>query len=115
MKRTATNSQSGIALLTALFALLLLSAIAVSLVYVSSTETQVNYNYRNEQVAYFAAKAGIEEARDRMMPSNANYFGAALPTAPPTATGGVLYMLNEGNNPGTVQPWVAGTTYVDDE
>jgi len=102
--------------LTALFGLVLLSAIAVGLVYLANTETMVNYNYRNEQVAYFAAKAGVEEARDRMMPANANYFGAgAIPIAPPGGVGGVLYLLNEGSAPGTVQPWTLGNAYVDDE
>lgn len=115
MKPSVKNSQSGIALLSALFALMLLSAVALGLVYVSTTESQVNYNYRNEQIAYFAAKAGIEEARDRMMPSNANYFGNLLPTSLPPANGSVLYLLNEGGATGTVQPWLSSNTYIDDE
>lgn len=115
MQHRVKNSESGVALLSALFAVLLLSAIALGLVYVAGTESQVNYNYRNEQIAYFAAKAGVEEARDRMMPSNANYFGNSLPTSLPSTSGGILYMLNEGNATGTVQPWTIPSTYADDE
>ena len=115
MKPCIKNSQSGIALLTSLFGLMLLSAIALGLVYVARTEGLVNYNYRNEQVAYFAAKAGVEEARDRMMPSNANYFGGLLPTTVPPANGSILYLLNEGNSTGSVQPWILPSTYADDE
>lgn len=115
MKPCVKNSQSGIALLTSLFGLMLLSAIALGLVYVARTEGMVNFNYRNEQVAYFAAKAGVEEARDRMMPSNANYFGGLLPTAVPPANASILYLLNEGNATGSVQPWNLPSTYADDE
>jgi Tfp pilus assembly protein PilX len=106
----------------ALLALMVLSAIAVGLVYMTSIETRVNSNYRSEQVAYFAAKAGMEEARDRMMLNGSgNYYFSnlvpnPLPTAVPTDTNqGVLYIVNEGDQPGTVQPWVAGSAYMDDE
>lgn len=116
------NSEAGVAILLVLLALMVLSAIAVGLVYMTNTETKVNSNYRAEQVAYFAAKAGVEEARDRMMlnlPGN-RYFvndpNNPLPTqVPTTANPGVLYLLNEGGQPGTVQPWAAGNKYMDDE
>lgn len=122
MKHRVKNSQSGVALLSALFAVLLLSAIALGLVYVAGTESQVNYNYRNEQIAYFAAKAGIEEARDRMIYNTSNpnyYFGATslLPTQLPPASGSVVYLLNEGSASGTVTPWTFqnNSLYPDDE
>ena len=72
MKNTKQNSERGIALFFSIFALLLLMAIAGALTFVATLETSVNSNYRQEQVAYFAAKAGIEEARARMMPSDPN-------------------------------------------
>src|SRR6266478_2410110 len=108
------NQESGVALIFALFALLLLSAIAASLVLMSNTETAVNFNYRNERVADYAAKAGFEEVRARLRPADPNSINALLPTAPPPA-GNVLYVLNEGNQPGTVQPWNKGSAYMDDE
>jgi Tfp pilus assembly protein PilX len=116
------NSQErGVALLFALFTLLLLSAIAVSLVFMTNTETSVNSNYRAERVSSFAAKAGMEEVRDRMgalslanlLPGQFN--GNTIPGVFPPAAGSVLYVLNEGNAPGTVQPWTGGNAYMDDE
>lgn len=108
------NQERGVALIFALFALLLLSAIAASLVLMTNTETAVNFNYRNERSADYAAKAGFEEVRARMRPADPATINGLLPIAPPPA-GNVLYVLNEGNQPGTVQPWSAGSPYMDDE
>ena len=128
MKKRNRKSERGTALIMALLALMVLSAIAVGLVYMTNTETLVNSNYRAEQVSYFAAKAGMEEARDRMMlnlPGGyyfANMVPNPLPTAPPAdGNFGVLYVINEGNQPGSVQPWLATlpgnvpNPYMDDE
>jgi hypothetical protein len=106
------NRERGVALLFVLFTLLLISAIAVSLVFMTNTETSVNSNYRLERVSSFAAKAGMEEVRDRMPILSTN---AQLPVTVPPLAGSVLYVLNEGGAPGTVQPWTAGNTYMDDE
>jgi hypothetical protein len=114
MSRTK-GPEKGVALLFALLALLLISAIVATLVFMSTTETSVNYNYRSEQVAYFAGKAGIEEARDRMMASNSASIFANLPASVPPAAGGVLYILNEGNSAGSVKPWDITNAFVDDE
>ena len=112
VKHAKSYLERGVALLFALFALLLLSAIAASLVFMTNTESSVNTNYRSERLSAFAAKAGMEEVRDRMAALNT---AAKLPTTLPPAAGSVLYVLNEGAAPGTVQPWVAGNTYMDDE
>src|SRR4029077_19794268 len=111
-KHSKCNPESGVALLFALFTLLLLSAIAASLVFMTNTDPSVNNNDRSERVSSFAAKAGMEEVRDRMAALNT---AAKLPTTFPPAAGSVLYVLNEGAAPGTVRPWVAGNTYMDDE
>ena len=115
MKKRSRKSEDGIAMLMALLALMILTAIAVGLVYMTNTETMVNSNYRSEQVAYFAAKSGMEEARDRMMLNlpGGYYFANAVPNPlPVVAPGdnnlGILYILNEGDQPGSVQPWAAG-------
>lgn len=122
MKKRIKKSEAGVALVMALLALMVLSAIAVGVVYMTNTETMVNSNYRSEQVAYFAAKAGMEEARDRMMLNlpGSYYFANMAPNPLPTAAPsdgnlGVLYIINEGSQPGTVQPWTAGNAYMDDE
>jgi hypothetical protein len=103
-----SKSEQGIALFAVLVVLLLLSAMAVGLMYLSSTETKINSNFRTEQTAYFAARAGLEELRDRMMASSPNTtIAASLPPAAPTATGGnVLYIVNPGTGSTTsINPW----------
>jgi Tfp pilus assembly protein PilX len=113
MRSKNCRNQKGVALLLSILALLLLSAIAVSMMYMSSTESSVSANFKNEETQYFSARAGIEEVRDRMIPGVAPYSinGLAagpnppcpgspncyLPTLLPTATNGqVVYMLQNG-------------------
>jgi hypothetical protein len=66
------NSQKGVALLIALIALLLISGVAVAMIVASGSESTLNGNYRSSSSAYLAAFSGIEEARGRLLPSNAN-------------------------------------------
>ena len=119
MKKLTRNGERGVALFFSVFALLLLTGIAAALIFMANTETQINSNYRQEQMAYFAAKAGIEESRARMMPSDPNTInpgGTALPiVAPTTANNGVIYIVNPGATANSVQPWNSGNTYADDE
>src|SRR4051794_12013062 len=60
------RSESGFALFVAIFTLLLITAIAVSMLMLTNTDTSISSNFRDEQTAFFAAKAGLEEVRDRM-------------------------------------------------
>jgi hypothetical protein len=109
------RNERGVALLLSILALILLSAIAVTMVYMSSTERAIGANFRAEETEYFAARAGIEEIRDRMIPSVPNYSlnGLAanngcpgtplaspncyLPTQlPGVANGAVVYILQSG-------------------
>ena len=77
-----THSESGIALLIAMFVLMLISAVAISLVISSGTESSLAGNYRTTLSAKFAATAGIEEARGRLVPSNPNPIALPLVGAP---------------------------------
>lgn len=96
MPKSDRRQEKGVALLLAILALLLVTAIAAGMVYMSSTEGAITSNFKNEQSAYFAARAGTEEVRDRMLPTNANTISALLPTALPGTSGGVLYVLQDG-------------------
>src|ERR1700739_1890190 len=118
--------ERGVALVFAIFTLLLVSALAASLVFSANTETSVNSNYRAERVSAFSAKSGMEEVRDRMslpttdLRSLANVLpgvvaGNPVPGVFPPAANSVLYVVNEGAAAGTVKPWVAGNAYMDDE
>ncbi len=121
MKEVTRNREHGIALFFSIFSLLLLMAIASALILMSNTETTVNSNYRQEQIAYFGAKAGVEEARARMMSADPNTINGATPlpiTAPTTANGAIIYIVNPGNTANSVHPWDTGansTLFPDDE
>ena len=59
------NSEKGIALFVAIFTVLLITAIGASMIMLTMTDTTISGNFRDEQKAFFAAKAGMEEVRDR--------------------------------------------------
>src|SRR6185437_11029953 len=79
------RSESGVSLILAILGLLVVSAVAAAMVLVSTSDVYIGANYRGQQVALFAAKAGIQEARDRMLPSNANPL--TLPSVVPGGSG----------------------------
>jgi hypothetical protein len=118
--RKSKSSERGVALVIALLTLLLISAILMGMIVASNSETNISTNFRDEQTAFFAARAGIEEVRDRLRPNapnslTATAFFTAAPTPLPGAVSGVLYVTNPTNGE-TVAPWLTtGTNYPDDE
>jgi type II secretory pathway pseudopilin PulG len=99
MQISYRKREQGFSLIVALLALMLLSAIAVGMMFISSTESAVASNFKSEEAAYFAARAGIEEVRDRMLPSPPSPGGNysvynLLPTATVPGPGFALYVLN---------------------
>ena len=112
--RQPKQNERGMALILTLIALLIVTSIGLLMAFSTDTETTINGNYRDEQTAYYAAKAGLEEARDRMQPSATNTVGANLPTALPGATAGELYIINPTGSE-TVAPWLTSNAYFDDE
>jgi Tfp pilus assembly protein PilX len=114
--RIPRKSERGIALILALLVLLLVSAVLMGMIMMSNTETNISANFRDEQTAYFASTAGIEEVRDRMRSSATNSLSSNIPTtALPGATNGVLYITNPASGE-TVTPWLPlGTNYPDTE
>ncbi len=122
--RKARPHENGIALIAAILTLLLITAIAAGIMILTNTEVGTSSNFKDEQRAFFSAKAGIEEARDRLRIAAAGTLRSTttplVPTTlPGTGTTGVTYILNPLNGE-TVAPWVAPTTsspnpYADDE
>jgi hypothetical protein len=89
------RSEAGVALLIAIFVLLLIGVTAIALIISSGAESALAGNYRSSASTYYAALAGLEEGRGRLLPSNPDYLGAFL--APPGAQlplGQVRYILN---------------------
>jgi Tfp pilus assembly protein PilX len=112
------KTQRGIAMMVALLALLLLAAIGMGLMFMADTENSVNNNYRDSQKAYFAARAGAEDARlllARDATLNANAM--ALNTGSPFH---MIYLKNPTGTE-TIDPTTAaGSTlatnpYLDDQ
>jgi hypothetical protein len=107
MKTGSSQQQRGIALFLTVFALVLLSAIAMGLMYMADTEIAINNNYRDSQQAFYAAKAGIEEARERMMPANTSPTLITGPNYVPALSnpGAVMYLLNPTDSEAD-SPWL---------
>ncbi len=109
--------ESGIALLIAIFVLLLISVVGIALIVSSGTESALAGNYRSATGVYYASLAGLEEARGRLLPKNPNYFSKTPPAnfLPPPGTqwdiGYVRYILN----PGPADPADTTTAYPDTE
>ena len=104
------GKESGVALLISLFALLLISVVGVALIMASGTDTALTGNYHSATSVYYAALAGLEEGRGRLLPKSLY----PLPSTFVPLMGGILapgevrYILNP--MPGeTVAPWDLGT------
>lgn len=118
------DQEAGVALILAIFGLLLLSAIALAMLFSSNTETSISVNYRDKQSAIYGALAGLQEARDRIHPLTGD-LGAGtnlstgglniVPTAlPSTSAPNVLYLINPASGE-TVAPWNPSNQYFDTE
>jgi hypothetical protein len=83
-----------------MFAILLVSLAAISLLLSAGTETALAGNYRSSASAYYAASAGLEEARGRLLSKNPDFFNNTfanfIPTTgtPQLAVGQVRYITN---------------------
>ena len=114
--KSRKQKESGVALLIAIFVLMLVSVVAISLIMASGGESALAGNYRASSAAYLAGVAGLEEARGRMLGKNADYFNNTtanfIPTSGTLAVGQVRYILNPGPGESTSSLL---TTYPDNE
>lgn len=113
----AQRRERGVALVAALLTLVLIAAVTAGMIIMSTTETSISANFRDEQTAFFASKAGMEEARDRLQIGAANTLrpgGAPAVTAFAGSAGGVKYILNPNAAQGDTVNNIL-TNYPDDE
>jgi hypothetical protein len=118
-----TKSQRGIAMMVALLALLLLAAIGMGLMFMADTENSVNNNYRDSQKAYFAARAGAEQARLLMGTDaaiNGKAFGLDGHMPSSALNTGMIYLTNPTSGEAIDPTAAAGNTlaanpYLDDQ
>jgi len=114
------GSEAGAALLIAIFALLLISVVAIALVVSQGTDSALTGNYRTSTSAYYAGIAGLEEGRGRLLLKNANYLNitGSFPGlftsggAPTFGLTDVLYIINPAGGE-TVDP--TSGPYADNE
>lgn len=116
--------QSGVALLVALFALMLLSAIAMAMMFNANTETSMASNYREIQVAQMGAYSGLWEARDRLHYDTSSSSNMVLQYSnnklklplgkPASGAFNVIYIINPSGSE-TVAPWDSSNAYADTE
>ncbi len=113
------RAQEGIALLISIFILLLISVVAIALIVSSGTESALAGNYRASTGVYYAALAGLEEARSRLQPKYPNSFANTspgfLPSAGiPLAVSSPVYVINPFNAE-VVAPWDTTSAYPDNQ
>jgi hypothetical protein len=88
-------------LLIAIFALMLVSVVAIALVVSTGTDSALASNYRSASSAYYAAMAGLEEARGRLLWKSPVYLGTPFPNLfnsvalPTFSLTQVVYVLND--------------------
>jgi hypothetical protein len=101
--------QRGIALLAVLFTLVMLSVIGLGMMYSTNMESSINSNYRDKQISYYAALAGLQEARERIRYP----YNITPPTSlPSTSFPNVIYIVADA---ATVQPWDPDNPFFDTE
>jgi len=114
----AGRAEAGVALLISLFALLLICIVGIALILASGTDSALTGNYHSATSVYYAALAGLEEGRGRMLVKSPNYLPAALglPVGSMPGPGQVWYIINPLAGE-TVAPWDTGTptTFPDSE
>lgn len=113
------QKERGIALLIAIFVLLLIGVVAIALVVSSGTESALAGNYRSSTSVYYAASAGLEEVRARLRTNNPNSFNNTAPgflqsSGTPIPVCAPLYVINPVGGE-AVTPWNLGSAYADNE
>src|SRR5690349_5163010 len=103
--------ERGVALLVAMFALLLLSAIGMGMMFSANTESNINSNYREKQLATYAAIGGAMEAKDRLTTGGDITVPADVPS---TTAANIFYIINPKAGE-TIAPWNPANKYYDTE
>src|SRR5512143_1622318 len=93
------RDERGVALIVALMSLLLLTALGLSLVLTTRTETMISNNYTNAQEALYSADAGVERAMQDLLtvPDWNNILAGATTSAFIDGAPGGMRALPGGN------------------
>jgi hypothetical protein len=125
-KQAQKKSERGVALIIAIFTMMLISVIATALILNAGTASAIKANYKNSMKAFYDAKAGLEEGRSRLWTFHADAKGnldaITTPTIPsycvsnPLPVSQVCYIVNpDPTSTETVDPTNSTNPYVDTE
>lgn len=114
-KLVGCRSERGVALIIALFTLMLISAVATALILMTGTAAAIKGNYKSSIQAFYDAKAGLEEGRSRLWRGNPNTLGSCVSN--PMPSGQVCYITNPDAAAGetSVDPKSQSDQYYDTE
>jgi hypothetical protein len=99
-KNDRKHSQTGVALVMAIFTVMLISVVATALILMAGTQAAVKGNYKSSMHAFYDAKAGLEEARARLWLYNPNTINSCVFPAggAPMPIDRVCYIVNPSPN-----------------
>src|SRR5713101_5380721 len=111
------STEKGVALLIAMFALLLISGLALALVYMAGNETFIANNFKSNSKAFYAAYDGIEEGRGRLSTGHPQSLAPLINALPGGVMlpGQAIYILNPAGPGDAVNPRAPGSPYFDSE
>jgi hypothetical protein len=81
-QKSSGRSERGVAIVIAIFTLMLISVVATALILMSGTESAIKANYKSAMHAFYDAKAGLEEGRGRLFWPNPNIPNGLNPPNP---------------------------------
>ena len=113
---TRKNKQRGVALVLAIFTLMLISVVGTALILMAGTESAMKMNYKSAMHAFYDAKAGVEEGRGRLWNGNPNGISNCVFPAPGAMMplNQVCYIINPSNGE-VVDPTNPANPYFDSE
>jgi hypothetical protein len=77
-QKNRQQAERGVALVIAIFTLMLISVVATALILMAGTETAMKGNYKSAMHAFYDAKAGLEEGRGRLWTGNPNSIASCV-------------------------------------
>ena len=98
--KSSARSERGVAIVIAIFTLMLISVVATALVLMAGTESAIKGNYKSAMHAFYDAKAGLEEGRGRLWASSPSSVASCVFPAPSTMmpVTRVCYIVNPSSN-----------------
>src|SRR5260370_24660044 len=83
-QKRRVHSERGVAIVIAIFTLMLISVVATAMILMSGTDSAIKSNYKSAMHAFYDAKAGLEEGRGRLFWPNPNIPNPAATCVFPT-------------------------------